>query len=201
MIAKIRLALLALAMALAAGTPAHAQGAGSAQDRIKGCEFCHGAGGDSSYALIPRINGQRFDYLMARLKEFGQVTPDTARGVATMSHAANVEEPLRAQIAGYFSRQAPAMPTHASPDWTLGQQIYRSGLAPSKVAACQTCHGPDGEGKGAAPRLAGQHASYLKTRLWILTRFNLPGNAGMHRNTVNMTGAEMDAVILYLAND
>ena len=193
----LRLAAACLAIL---STPANAQ-PGPETDRIKGCEFCHGVQGNGSYDLIPRLNGQRFAYLMARMKEFGTVTPDTARGINTMSHAANVGEPLRAGIAVYFARQAPTAPLHGGADWAPGEQIYRNGIPAEKIASCQSCHGPDGEGKGAVPRLAGQHASYLKTRLWILTRFALPGNDGMHRSTANLTSAQMDAVISYLANE
>jgi cytochrome c553 len=184
---------------LAPVLPATAQ-SGATGDAIKGCEFCHGAQGNSSYDLIPRLNGQQFDYLLARMREFGTVTPDTARGVNTMAHAANVDEPLRAEIAGYFSRQAATVAEHAVAEGTQGQGIYDNGITAKKIASCRSCHGPAGEGAGTVPRLAGQHASYLKTRLWILTRFDLPGNRGMHRSTAALSGPQMDAVISYLAN-
>lgn len=187
---------LGLIASLGAGSPAVAQ-----SDAAKTCEFCHGAQGNSSYDLIPRLNGQQSAYLLARMKDFGQVTPDTARGINTMSHAANVEDSLRAQIADYFSRQPPTPAKHDNPDWKQGETIYRNGIAAAKVAACQSCHGQNGEGRGLAPRLAGQHASYLKTRMWLLSRFDLPGNHGMHHGTQTMSGEQMDAVILYLASD
>jgi cytochrome c553 len=199
---RMRLIGLGLIISLGMGSPAAlAQGAGQETDSIKGCEFCHGAQGNGSYDLIPRLNGQQSDYLMARLKEFGQVTLDTARGVNTMGHAANVDDSLRGEIANYFAHQAPTAPKPVSPVQTLGQEIYRHGIAVEKVEACESCHGPNGEGKGAIPRLAGQHASYLETRMWILSRFDLPGNGGMHRGTAGMTGEQIDSVIAYLAND
>ncbi len=184
---------------LALATPAVAQGTES--DAVKSCEFCHGAQGNGTYDLIPRLNGQQFDYLMARIKDFGQVTPDTARGINTMAHAAHVDDSLRSEIAHYFAGQAPTAPKPTGPNQTLGQAIFRNGVSAEKVAACQSCHGPDGEGKGAVPRLAGQHASYLKARMWILTRFDMATNGAMHRNTANMTGEQMDAVVAYLASE
>jgi cytochrome c553 len=33
------------------------------------------------------------------------------------------------------------------------------------VPACGACHGPNAEGNGAFPRLAGQHADYLIAQL------------------------------------
>lgn len=187
-----------VSLGLASSAQAQSPAAGNA---AKGCEFCHGAQGNSSYDLIPRLNGQQSDYLMARLKDFGHVTPDTARGVNTMAHAADVDEPLRSQIADYFARQSPSPAKHDSADWRLGENIYENGIPAAKVAACQACHGPQGQGKGLVPRLAGQHASYLKTRLWILSRFDLPGNHGMHEGTARISNDQMDAVIAYLAND
>jgi cytochrome c553 len=183
------------------GMGSSAQAAGPQDDAAKGCEFCHGAQGNGSYDLIPRLNGQQFEYLMARLKDFGQVTPDTARGINTMAHAADVAEPLRSQIANYFARQSPTAAKHDSPNWRLGEEIYENGIPAAKVTACQTCHGPGGQGKGLIPRLAGQHASYLKTRMWILSRFDLPGNHDMHKGTANISSEQMDAVIAYLANN
>ena len=37
---------------------------------VKGCEGCHGARGDSQKPEVPRLNGQKSDYILIRLKEF-----------------------------------------------------------------------------------------------------------------------------------
>lgn len=44
-----------------------------------------------------------------------------------------------------------------------GAKIHRGELAIEGVAACSTCHGPDGNEtlNGTFPRLAGQYAEYL----------------------------------------
>ncbi|WP_274034236.1 c-type cytochrome, partial [Escherichia coli] len=46
-----------------------------------------------------------------------------------------------------------------------GRALYIEGNAPSNVNACVVCHGPEGQGVGAIPRLAGLSAAYMKRRL------------------------------------
>jgi cytochrome c553 len=48
-------------------------------------------------------------------------------------------------------------------DAERGGKIHRGELAIEGVAACSTCHGPDGNEtiNGTFPRLAGQYAEYL----------------------------------------
>lgn len=80
----------------------------------------------------------------------------------------------------------------------MGRQIYENGIVAQNIPACQACHGPRGEGKGAIPRLAGQHADYLKTQMWVFS-FQLRENDIMHPNTKNMRGDQIDALASYLA--
>ena len=48
----------------------------------------------------------------------------------------------------------------------LGQQIYRGGIMSKGVAACASCHGPNGAGIPAQfPRVAGQYAEYTAAQL------------------------------------
>ena len=65
---------------------------------------------------------------------------------------------------------------------------------------CQACHGAHGEGNGVVPRIAGQHADYLKKQLEAF-RSTLRESDVMHANTTNMTDREIEAVVSYLAND
>jgi cytochrome c553 len=50
------------------------------------------------------------------------------------------------------------------------------------------------------PRIAGQHATYLKKQLEAF-RSTLRESDVMHANTTNMTDREIEAVVSYLAND
>ena len=49
---------------------------------------------------------------------------------------------------------------------TLGERIYRGGIADRNIAACAGCHSPNGAGIPAQyPRLSGQHADYTVAQL------------------------------------
>jgi cytochrome c553 len=68
------------------------------------------------------------------------------------------------------------------------------------VPACATCHGPDGAGSNALPRLAGQHAAYLDNQLRQFgKRERNNDNAVMHAVVEKMTPLEMAAVAEYLS--
>jgi cytochrome c553 len=64
---------------------------------------------------------------------------------------------------------------------SLGERIYRGGIADRQVAACAGCHSPTGAGIPAQyPRLAGQHAEYTATQL---TSFR----EGVRKNSLQMS--------------
>jgi cytochrome c553 len=83
---------------------------------------------------------------------------------------------------------------------TLGERIYRGGIADRNIAACAGCHSPNGAGIPAQyPRLAGQHADYTAAQL---TQFR----DGVRNNSIQMTGVaaklndrEIKAVADYIA--
>jgi cytochrome c553 len=56
------------------------------------------------------------------------------------------------------------------------------------------------EGNSVIPRIAGQHADYLKKQLEAF-RSTLRESDVMHANTKDMTDTEIEAVVSYLAND
>ena len=78
--------------------------------------------------------------------------------------------------------------------------IFEKGSAADNVIACTLCHGAQGEGHDATPRIAGQHADYLKSQLRL---FNMKfrEHVLMNPNTKTMTENTMDALTSYLANN
>ncbi len=66
--------------------------------------------------------------------------------------------------------------------------------------ACQQCHGPRAEGHDATPRLAGQHADYLKNQLWNFS-LRMRENNLMHPNTKMLSESEINALVSYLARE
>jgi cytochrome c553 len=128
------------------------------------CSACHGADGNSMVPSFPKLAGQGEAYLIKQMKDIR----DGARPVPTMAGQLDgkSDEDL-ADLAAYFASQAKSG-GKTNPDMlTLGQKVFRAGVAQRNVAACSACHSPTGQGNAPAgfPSLAGQHAEYTATQL------------------------------------
>lgn len=110
---------------------------------------------------------------------------------------AQVADQMIPRLAKYFSEQAPARALGEGPLAAEGTLIYQRGA--QGIPACQNCHGASGEGSGAIPRLAGQHAGYLKAQLSAINLMVRVSDT-MHPNVKSMTERQMDAVTAYLGN-
>ena len=202
----------ALAAASAAGLLLGGAGAAIAQDNAKAqsiatqtCAACHLPDGNSAVAANPRIAGQIPEYLHKQLLDYKpgadgkplRVNPIMNGMVAGLSEADM--KGLAAYYAGQALRPAAATDKELA---SLGQKIWRGGIAASGVPACAGCHGPAGAGIPAQyPRLAGQFAEYLATQLRAFkegTRANDPN--GMMRGVADrMSEREIRAVAEYAA--
>jgi cytochrome c553 len=75
---------------------------------------------------------------------------------------------------------------------TLGERIYRGGVAERQIAACAGCHTPTGAGiPSQYPRLSGQHADYAVAQL---NAFREHGNKGAGQNVGRGNSAQMSGV-------
>lgn len=163
------------------------------------CEGCHGLGGNSASATIPRLNGQQAEYLKARFLAFSNSLAQTPHAAETMWPVTlQTADTLNPALAAYFAAQPPTMPDVAKPHGLEGKALYENGTA--TVPACQSCHGTHAEGKGAVPRLAGQHSDYIKTQLTEL-HYRIRVNGAMHPGASLMTPQEIENVAAFLAND
>jgi cytochrome c553 len=80
--------------------------------------------------------------------------------------AMNIDEPTAQALGEYFSKQTPiAGRITGGGDIAKGKALYLEGDADRGLIACQSCHGPEAKGQGPIPRLAGQHADYVKLQL------------------------------------
>ena len=87
--------------------------------------------------------------------------------------------------------------------------MYRSGVAERKVAACTSCHSPNGKGNAPAgfPALAGQHADYIAAQLKAYRkgyadktgRTNDGESKIMRTNAFGLSDKEIEAVASYAA--
>lgn len=164
------------------------------------CETCHGPKGDSKSVDVPRLNGQPVEYLVGRLWAFLNVTNQTPHATSAMwQTVTDLSDSDKRTVADYFARQAPPA-FHPAPQTSAGKALYLNGAPKQGLASCQSCHGANGEGKGAAPRLAGQHTAYLKTQMWALN-FTLRDHPAMQPNAGRLSADEIDALAAYLGTD
>lgn len=144
---------------------------GSASGAVA-CARCHGFDGNSDGSgAFPVIAGQSEFYLQKQLRNYASgIRKNAIMGpIAARLTAGDV-----AAVAGYYS-QLPARPVESDQtDPALvqrGKQLSMIGNLAERVEACQSCHGPGGEGESPdIPRLAGQYSHYIATQLQMLRR-------------------------------
>lgn len=131
------------------------------------CASCHGPGGVSLSPVFPRLAGQQETYLLAQLKAFKAKTRaeadahDYMWGMATL-----LDDSIIGAMAHYYALQKPAPGIVGDASLIArGKTIYEEGDPAHSVAPCASCHGVSAEGAAIFPRLAGQHAAYVRRQL------------------------------------
>ena len=194
-------AWLSIAVLLLASTTAQAQSAelARAEEIVQGqCFICHGAEGESSSPVFPRLAGQNAAYVARQLSDYksGKRVSSAMQPMVRDLNAAD----FKALGAWFASRKPQA---HAVEDADLaqvGRFIFQRGNPYSGVAACAACHGPQGHGTEVLPRLAGQHARYTENQLKAFNqRQRTNDNAVMHLIASKLTEFEMKAVSSYIS--
>ena len=161
------------------------------------CSACHGADGNSVITLNPKLAGQHPEYLLKQLTNFKAGT----RVNAVMSGmAANLSPEDMKGLAAYFSAQKTVLAKAKSNGaGSLGEKIYRGGIAATSVPACAGCHGANGAGLPKQfPRLGGQHADYTTQQLRTFRTGERANAPMMMAIAAKMTDAEMQAVADYM---
>jgi cytochrome c553 len=184
---------------LLGGAAALAADAERALEIVQGkCFICHGADGESSSPVFPRLAGQHAGYIERQLADYqsGRRKSDTMRPMVEDLSAADF-----ALLGRYFESRP--VRAHAMADADLAQVgwfIFSRGNPYSGVPACTSCHGPKGLGSEALPRLAGQHAAYIENQLKKFnSRERTNDNAVMHSIASKLTELEAKAVAAYIA--
>jgi len=137
---------------------------GDAARGIVACASCHGASGNSTISVNPKLAGQHEAYIAKQLDNFKG--PDRNNAVMTTFAKAMTADDVK-NVAAYLSTQKSSGGFAKNKDIVeLGKQIYRAGIAEKNVPACAGCHSPNGAGLPAQfPRLAGQHQDYTVAQL------------------------------------
>lgn len=162
------------------------------------CFLCHGAEGESSTALYPRLAGQHYQYIAKQLADF----KSGRRRSDTMTSMAVELTPEEMQALGVFFERKPARVQEAQDGElaAVGRFVFRRGNEYSGVPACATCHGDKGLGTAQLPRLAGQIPQYIESQLRSFNkRERTNDNAVMHSIASKLTDLEMKAVAVYIS--
>ena len=169
------------------------------------CAACHAADGNGTASANPKIAGQFSGYLHKQLVDFkGQAGKKPARESAIMAGmVANLSDADMKGLAAFYAGQAQRPSGAADKDLaSLGQKIWRGGVAANGVPACAGCHGPNGAGMANQyPRLAGQFAEYTTAQLKAFrdgARGNDP-NGMMRGVAARLSDREIRAVAEYAA--
>ena len=162
------------------------------------CAACHGADGNSGIPANPKLAQQHPEYLVKQLQEFksGKRNNAIMKGFATTLS----DDDMR-NIA-FWATSKKAKPGFAKDKElvTLGERIYRGGIADRQVAACAGCHSPNGAGIPAQyPRLGGQHADYVAAQLTTFRDGGRKNSPQMTQVAAKMNDREIKAVADYIA--
>ena len=181
----------------AKGAPLYADG--DAARGLPACVSCHGAAGNSTITVNPKLAGQHESYLYKQLVDF--TTPERNQPVMT-TYAKMLSDADKKNIAAYLGAQLSKPGAAKNKDTIdLGKKIYRGGIASKQVAACASCHGATGNGLPVQyPRIAGQHTGYVQM---TLTRYRegsrVRSDPNMAFVTKGMSDQDIRAVASYLA--
>ena len=162
------------------------------------CAACHGADGNSGVPANPKLAQQHPQYLAKQLAEFKagkRVNP--------------IMQPMAAQLTdadmkniAYWAASQKAKPGFAKDKdlAAMGERIFRGGIADRQIAACASCHSPNGAGIPAQyPRLAGQHADYVAAQLTAFRDGVRTNSPQMTAVAAKLNDKEIRAVADYVA--
>jgi cytochrome c553 len=135
------------------------------------CAACHNADGNSAVDMYPKLAGQHAGYLYKQLVDFKtgmETAGKQGRNNSIMfGMVATLSDQDMKDLAAFYASQKMKAGTTPENVIARGEQLYRGGDADRGIASCIACHGPRGNGNslGGFPKIAFQHASYVKTTL------------------------------------
>ena len=197
--------LCSLALSAAGLSAQAAENAPAAPDPAKGatisasvCAACHTNDGSRGSPANPILQGQHPDYIAKQLTEFkeGKRKNPIMQGFASALSEADMKS-----VAAFYGGKSAKPGFAKNKDLvTLGEKIYRGGIADRNIPACAGCHNPSGAGNPALfPRLAGQHADYTEVQLIAFRARTRQNSQQMTDIAANLNDREIKAVADYIA--
>ncbi len=152
------------------------------------CSGCHAIDGNSQLPYVPRLGGLDAAYLEKKMGEFRAAAAPPSdelfsrlKSLSSPKHVVAAvgasSNEARINMIG-IARDLTAAETKSSVAWYAAQKfapgrtgnadliqqgrvLFLNGHRAERLLPCQSCHGSLGEGKGQAPRIAGQNGDYL----------------------------------------
>ena len=162
------------------------------------CAACHGADGNSGTPANPKLAQQHPEYLVKQLQEFkaGKRANAIMMPMASLLSDADMKN-IAAWVSANKGKAGFAKDKELV---TVGERIYRGGIADRQVPACAGCHGPNGSGIPAQyPRLSGQHSDYTVAQLTGFRDGLRKNSAQMMQVAAKLNDREIRAVADYIA--
>jgi cytochrome c553 len=162
------------------------------------CASCHNADGNSAIAANPKLAEQHPEYILKQLEDFKSGKRKSA--IMKPLAAALSEEDMR-NIAWFVGSKTIKPGFAKEKDLvSLGERIYRGGIADRQIPACAGCHSPNGAGMPAQyPRLGGQHADYTSAQLVAFRDGVRLNNPVMNSVAAKLNDREVKALADYIA--
>lgn len=173
--------------------------AGEAKAQL--CQGCHGATGNSTEPLIPKLAGQYSIYIAKELRNY-QTGIRTHQIMNAM--AATVSDEDLADISAYFASQEKMSGSNSTENQT-GKHLFLKGDMSRGVIGCVNCHGENGKGRlpgtSMFPVIGGQHKEYLSKQITDFKKNDRTNSASgvMNFTTKLLSDEEIDALADYIS--
>ena len=162
------------------------------------CAACHGADGNSGTPAYPKLSQQHPEYLVKQLQEYKS---GKRKNAIMQGFAATLSDADMKNVA-YWATSKKAKPGFSKEKElvTMGERIYRGGIADRQVPACAGCHSPTGVGiPSQYPRLGGQHSEYTAAQLTYFRDGIRTNSLQMTQVAAKLNDKEIRAVADYIA--
>ncbi|MDP2168916.1 MAG: c-type cytochrome [Rhodocyclaceae bacterium] len=172
--------------------------AADAQDTVTTiCATCHGADGNSTDPVNPKLAGMGQEYLLRQLNAFAS---GKRRDEIMSAIIASIDSNDFPKLAAYYGPKQPSPGKVQNQQLAAkGRPLYEDGNTDSGVPACAGCHQSDGRGNARFPRLAGQHQAYTVKQLNDYKSGRRATDPLMTTVGKRLTADEIKAVAEYIA--
>jgi len=141
------------------------------------CSGCHGPNGKSSNPQRPNLAAQQPEYLINQMNAYKS---GSRSNPMMQSMSINLRQDDIENLAAYYASLPPV---------TMGGESAMAKAGQTKASMCLGCHGPEAQGNGQIPRLAGQHPEYLERQL---NYFKTGARKSGHMQAIAATLSEAD---------